>query len=483
MGSLGILPFALLLLRQSALNPAGQNSTQIRSHIVDVLKRAGYADSIDRKTWDGTISKGKVTVGICIATGVAESREGEVAQLDTNFLLPSPIDRRAIGKWFDWQNKEGCELATQVNEIAQLHADCIYADGNDAHVVELTNRFWQLSVGFLKEFRAKQIDPRDWAVPGHEPPAGTPMPTLSWREFLGLETLWGWKQKDHPVNERRRPANEFRGVADLGEMFDWTVIDGVEVDYTCGMEPSPDFSISADVPLTGGKTFSRVALSLKLTGMTVGQFKQEILGLTAKVKRLCREQKEQTSAKSPKKIKFISSIFPGYKPVIFTGSPDSIGGLWIEAVLAHRVDFFGGDSSAGARDWEVRVKDLAKAKRILRAAAPRDGYVILNNSVGEDLLDSKDGNWTRVVLKTPLLVPIARKEIPRELRVLPKRWVNYFELPFLAGSHIVSLDYRRRYYTHSHRRKLLGFEVRYLAIHPKKGELTSDFQVNRKGLL
>lgn len=187
------------------------------------------------------------------------------------------------------------------------------------------------------------------------------------------------------------------------------------------------------------------------------------------------------SSTKPQKIKFISAVSPGYENAIYTSSSDEIGGRWVTAVLkAHGIEA-GGDSSAGVRAYDVPKKRMQRAKHILLLAARQDGFVVTRGPNAVDILESAEGGWKHVTIHQPLQTPV--KAVPKELRMLPKTWTKYFDMPFIKPCQLRSVDYRRRYVTLSGRRRLLGYEVRFHGELNLGGMVDVDFQVDKGGIL
>src|SRR5579862_207817 len=170
-------------------------------------------------------------------------------------------------------------------------------------------------------------------------------------------------------------------------------------------------------------------------------------------------------------IKFISHGSPGCQDAVMVGDSDAIALDWVVRVLhAHRIEAIGGDSAAGSRGVQVKIRVVRKAREILAQAGPRDGFFLTEiNSDGTRYIGSFDKGWAHIALRHPMKAPVDRKHIPQELRVFPATWAPLFDQGFYAGWTFDAVDYRKRYCTLRGRRHLLGYEARFVGL-DKRGE-------------
>ncbi|MFI5386601.1 MAG: hypothetical protein ACHQ50_10830 [Fimbriimonadales bacterium] len=212
------------------------------------LEGHGYRVHCERKSPTGTISKGSDQAGISFGEGSeSNGHRWTSVSLSAAFLLPHPIDQKAVSVWFRSQKAGDCRLVARVDDVVTLEDWSIEFDGKSDPLGEM-DRFWQIRRDLKKTFRAEQKSSA-WQI-GRCPENTLSLTALSFDELVTMGSAWKWKVEG--------------GVSDLGMVFGTVTINQVELSISTGFYPIERFTVSADVPVARG--VDAVSLAKRLQG-------------------------------------------------------------------------------------------------------------------------------------------------------------------------------------------------------------------------
>gem|GEM_PF-5850856 len=216
------------------------------SQAIHFLEKHGYRVKVEDKYNNGTISKG----GDWADVSLSEASDGKdhwiAAPLNAAFLLPHPIDQKAVESWFGGLGSTGCKLVARIDDVVTLSDWSVDFDGK-SDVIEPINRFLETCAELRNALHAEQQS-STFGI-GRIPSESVRITALGFDELETLDKAWHWKLVG--------------GTANRGRVFGGATIENVKVAFLVGFYPWDHFDVSAEVEVDKGVDAGDVAKRLQ----------------------------------------------------------------------------------------------------------------------------------------------------------------------------------------------------------------------------